>query len=240
MKNIKHILVLSCVAMAGLSSQASDRISAQLSSLTNKQTLSEKSSLSSRLNENAYPENKTEFIIHPLSFIVSGFEVGVEIPAGEKRAFRGSAGYFLSNTANAYNDMGNSWNSTTRREFETMEGFRADVQYRFYSRPLQSVDNFYFAVFGVFKTATLTGTEINSIGPINTIEPKTWNSSAISAGILMGYKIWVHEMFSFDFNLGGGITPTEINDADVVHINQVNPYRKSINVRAGATFGIRI
>lgn len=241
MKNIKQIVAMSCVVMTCLHATASDRISAQLGALTQRSSLSEKSTLPARLSDAVEKEKKTEFVIHPLSFIVSGFELGVELPVAEKKAFRGSLGYFLSNTANAYNDMGNSWNSDVSRTFETMEGFRADAQYRFYSRPYQAKDNFYFAVFGVFKTATLTGIERVQLpmgGTSN--EPKTWNSSALSLGILMGYKIWVHEMFSFDFNLGGGITPTEIKDADIVHINQVNPYRKSINVRAGATFGIRI
>ena len=188
------------------------------------------------LEESSKPLNH-ELIVFPLSFAVSGFELGGEFVTKERRTIRFSAGYFISNSANAYNSFGN-----TENFFETMEGFRTEAQYRFYSRDFEAKDNFYLGLFGVFKSVTLQG-EKQVFNPINgstTNTPITLESSALSLGLLLGYRVRLHDVFSMDFHFGGGITPTSIGDAEEAHINQVNPYKKSINVRAGMTFGIRI
>lgn len=169
-----------------------------------------------------------------MSFFVSGIEAGIEQPIDAKKSFRASLGYFISYNANAYNNF-----SDENIEFSEMDGFRAEFQFRGYSRNMMARDNFFVGLFGVFKSVSLDGVRVVEIpGGGNLNEQIVINAQAISIGMLLGYKIRMYDFLSVDFHFGGGITPTDMGDAVEAHIPHVNPYRKSINLKAGLTVGV--
>jgi hypothetical protein len=183
---------------------------------------------------NTDPVPKLELIVFPLSFFVSGIEAGIEQPIDAKRSFRASLGYFISFDANAYNNF-----SDQNIDFSEMDGFRAEFQFRGYSRNMLARDNFFVGLFGVFKTVSLDGVRLDEIpggGFLN--EQIVINSQALSLGMLLGYKIRMYDFLSLDFHFGGGITPSNLGDAVEAHIPHLNPYRKSINLKAGLTVGV--
>ncbi len=191
------------------------------------------SSQNSSVN-NTDPVPKLELIVFPLSFFVSGIEAGIEQPIDAKRSFRASLGYFISFDANAYNNF-----SDQNIDFSEMDGFRAEFQFRGYSRNMLARDNFFVGLFGVFKTVSLDGVRLDEIpggGFLN--EQIVINAQAISLGMLLGYKIRMYDFLSLDFHFGGGITPSNLGDAVEAHIPHLNPYRKSINLKAGLTVGV--
>jgi hypothetical protein len=230
---MKKIIILSTTFFAVICVQAFE--TARFETLGKKQSF-----FKPKLEE---PKNY-EYIIYPLSFIVSGIEVGGEIVAGQpNRTVRVSAGYFFSNKANSYNTFGNSFTFNEEVTYSEMEGFRGEIQYRFYARDFHAPDNYFLTIFGVFKQVSMIGDISNNSGgwgnPIDR-EIRNLNSSAITLGFALGYRIRIQDFLSADFHFGGGFTPTSIGDVDYTHIDQVNPYRKSINLKAGITFGLRI
>lgn len=192
------------------------------------------STQNSRINNPDDPLPELELIVFPLSFFVSGIEAGIEQPISTKKSFRASLGYFISFDANAYNNF-----SDADIEFSEMDGFRAEFQYRGYSRNMLARDNFFVGLFGVFKSVSLDGVMVEELpggGFVN--EQIVINAQAISLGMLLGYKIRMYDFLSLDFHFGGGITPTNMGDVVEAHIPHVNPYRKSINLKAGLTVGV--
>ena len=186
------------------------------------------------------PEKQTELVVFPLSFVISGFELGIESNSFMRKnnqTFRFSAGYFYSHKASLYNDRNWSYES----EFSEMESFRGEIQYRIYTRNFASPDNIFFGASAVYKTIAMDKVDYDRDSWPNTmISNTTINSSSLSLGILMGYRTRIYDIISMDFFFGGGFTPTNIGDYEEAHIDHLNPFRKSINLRAGITVGIRI
>lgn len=60
----------------------------------------------------------------------------------------------------------------------------------------------------------------------------------MSAGIILGMRQYVMDNIFFDAYIGGGVNiPVSSEKIDDVHLDVVNPYKRSINPRAGITFG---
>jgi hypothetical protein len=167
---------------------------------------------------------KKEFQAHPLSFFFSGFEIGGEFVTSPKKTVKGSVGYFTSYNAVGYD----------RNRYSNLDGFRAEFQRKFYSNQFSARNNYYFGLFGVFKTIAMDHRDRM------TNDSRRITSSAVSLGIVLGYRVRLMDFLSMDMHLGGGLTPTSIGDYELIHIDQVNPYEKSINLKLGVTFGIRI
>ncbi len=203
-----------------------------------------------------YPDNpmqvledkphRFEIVFFPLSFFVSGLEAGLEIPTASRQSVRISAGYFYSYSADSYNTFGSTYDGIYRYEYNEMEGFRTELQYRWYwhdaIRYMNSYENIYLALFGVYKTVRLEGERSveDWTLPIQPIIEETYRASAASLGVLFGIKAVFWNKVAVDANFGGGITPTNIGDVERAHIPMVNPYRRSIHFKAGLALGILI
>lgn len=194
-----------------------------------------KNVFSKSVTSNELKPVKQELVFYPLSFVMSGFELGTEILTKPNNTFRISAGYFMSNSANSYNTFSESF------YYNSMEGFRSELQYRFYSRDFSAPDNFFLGIYGVYKHITLKGEQetYNNMTGVYTTTPINHISDAVSMGTVLGYRTRFYDIFSMDFFFGGGITPTNIGNASEAHTFML-PFRKSINLRAGLTLGIKI
>jgi len=190
--------------------------------------------ISSLLEE---PNPRFEIVFFPLSFFVSGLEAGIEFPVRDRQALRLSAGYFYSFTAGAYNNFGETSRNGYFYSYNEMEGFRTEAQYRFYWYSDNRTENYYITPFAVFKTVTLEANRSGGQLPPQQIE---LNSSAASFGVLFGLKAIMLKKMSVDINIGGGMTPTRIGDYELAHIEQINPYRRSIHFKGGFTIGLLI
>lgn len=210
------------------------------SNLISNSNLSNTDLLPPKTTRTGLPEKQTELVVFPLSFVISGFELGIESNSFMRKnnqTFRFSAGYFYSHKASLYND----WNWLYESEFSEMESFRGEIQYRIYTRNFASPDNIFFGASAVYKTIAMDKVDYDRDSWPNTmISNTTINSSSLSLGILMGYRTRIYDIISMDFFFGGGFTPTNIGDYEEAHIDHLNPFRKSINLRAGITVGIRI
>lgn len=161
-----------------------------------------------------------EFMLNPLPFFVGGFEIGYGI-VQEKSNTRVFAGYYFSEEPGSYSSS-----------YTNMEGFRAEIQHLFI-KPIDGGMRYYAGGFGTFKTIKM---DKNESLPSRT---STVNGTAISFGVLIGFRSFVADNFFFDLYLGGGPTiPLNSTFEDEVHIPVVNPYKRSINPKAGLTFGI--
>ncbi|MCK9480197.1 MAG: DUF3575 domain-containing protein [Bacteroidia bacterium] len=180
---------------------------------------------------------KQELVFYPLSFFISGMEMGTEFETRTNNSLKISAGYFMSYSGNSYNYFGNSNNV----DFSSMEAFRTEAQYRFYSRSFSAPDNFFVGIYGVYKNITLKGdkTEYDGLSGITKYTPVKYASDAFSIGTVLGYRTRFYDIFSMDFYFGGGITPTNIGDAAESH-SFFLPFKKSNNLKLGMTLGIKI
>jgi hypothetical protein len=184
-----------------------------------------------------------EIVFFPLSFFVSGLEAGIEFPVRERQHLRLSAGYFYSYSAGAYNNFGTISDNDFNYTYNEMEGFRTEAQYRFYWYNEGAYENFYVSPFAVFKSVNLNvdrqPSSWGSTGPLPAQNIEL-NSSAASFGVVFGVRAIMFNKVSLDVNLGGGITPINIGDYELAHIEQINPYRRSIHFKGGLTLGILI
>lgn len=163
-----------------------------------------------------------EVLLNPFSFFVGGFEMGYGVinPANN-RITRLFAGYYFTEAADSYGD-----------NFRNMEGGRFELQHLF-TKPVDGAMRFYAGGFAVYKTINME----KRIG--NTQNYSTVNGSALSFGLIVGARNYVADNFFLDLFIGGGPTiGLNRSNEDDVHLDIVNPYKRSINPRAGFTFGI--
>lgn len=167
-------------------------------------------------------EYRNEFILNPLSFFVSGFELGYGAIFPDGFNFRVIGGYYISESAAAYND-----------KFKNMEGFRVECQY-LGLKPVKSSSRYYLGGYANYKQISLE--KESSLSP-NRFDKL--HASAVGFGVLMGIRQYNSGGFFFDFYIGGGPTISVDNtNAEEAHIPIVNPYKRSINPRAGLSIGI--
>ncbi|MDL5049500.1 hypothetical protein QQ054_26130 [Oscillatoria amoena NRMC-F 0135] len=179
---------------------------------------------------------KREFLLSPLSFFVGGFEVGYGMINSKGRNLRFIGGYYFSENPGAYNED-EPLTSTPTYTRKNMEGARLEVQYLL-MKPSTNGMRFYGGPYGVVKTISMdVSRTINGSSTVTTLNYKA-RATAVSAGIILGMRQYVMDNIFFDAYIGGGVNiPVSSEKIDDVHLDVVNPYKRSINPRAGITFG---
>lgn len=178
--------------------------------------------LKQQTNDSVLNSKTNEFVLNPLPFFVSGFEIGYGIYITETFNFKLVGGYYYSEEAYSYGSG-----------FSNMEGFRAEAQYLMV-KPVKRASRYYIGGYLVYKQISL----LKENPANNTIKDKL-NASAGGIGLILGVRNYLSEGFFLDFNLGGGPTISiDETNAEEAHIPLVNPYKRSINPRAGMSIGI--
>lgn len=167
-------------------------------------------------------EYRNEFILNPLPFFVSGFELGYGAIFPDGFNFRVIGGYYISESASSYSD-----------QFKNMEGFRVECQY-LGLKPVKSSSRYYLGGYANYKQISL-----EKESPLNSSRFDKLHASAVGFGVLLGVRQYNSGGFFFDLYLGGGPTISiDATNAEEAHIPLVNPYKRSINPRAGMSIGI--
>lgn len=180
---------------------------------------------------------KQEFLLNPFSFFVGGFEVGYGSINAKQHNRRLFAGYYYSENPGFYNDE--SPINNIEYTYKNMEGFRLEGQYLF-MKPTDGGLRFYGGAYAIFKTIKMDITKVDRSSSTN-IQTVNYNASATSGsvGIMAGARNYIMDNLFVDLYVGGGITmPFSSNSIDDVHLETLNPYKRSINPRAGITFGL--
>lgn len=163
-----------------------------------------------------------EVLLNPFSFLVGGFEMGYGVTNdAKKRITRFFAGYYISENAESYGD-----------DFKNMEGARFEVQHLF-TKPIDRSVRYYVGAFAVYKTIKIE----HKVGPANS-RYETLRGGAFSFGLMVGMRNYVTDNFFIDYFIGGGPTIPIGGDGEHINLDVVNPYKRSINPRAGLTLGL--
>lgn len=175
--------------------------------------------------DSIYNSKTRHFILQPLPFFVGGFELGYgKMLDNSKNMVRFFAGYYYSEEAGSYVE-----------EARRMEGYRLEVQYLL-TRPFNYGEKYYVGGYFTYKAIKMEIGNTNT-SPITTYRPVSGSSSGL--GIMVGFKSVIFDNFYFDMYFGGGPTfALNSSNQDDVHIPIVNPYKRSINPRAGLSFGL--
>ncbi len=174
-----------------------------------------------------------EFLLNAASFAVGGFEIGYGSISNSrnKRLF---LGYYFMENPEFYNAEEFPVTTTHRN----MEGFRAEFQYLF-MKPTDAQKRFYGGGYALFKTINMDITKQATAGNTTTTLDYTANATAAGVGVIGGIRVYMIDNFFADLFIGGGIIiPVSSNNIDDVHLDVRNPYKRSINPRAGISFGI--
>lgn len=164
-------------------------------------------------------KKKSVLFIQPLSLIVGGGELGIEHLYMQNNSIRLMLGYFYREDFFLYGS--------------TYEGFRAELQHRFYlsDDPLKgNFNDLYVSPYLYYKQIEI----------LNQFVPGNRFTSAVSGGLLIGYQKMFKKNFTGDFFIGGGYLSPNRAGASFVHIPVVNPYRRGIFIRAGFAFGLAL
>ncbi len=164
-----------------------------------------------------------EVLLNPFSFFVGGFEMGYGVTNKENtRISRGYAGYYFSEDATPYGD-----------DFKNMEGARFEFQ-RLFTKPIDRTARYYVGGFVVLKTIKID----HKISP--TLKNyETLRGSALSFGLMVGMRNYIIDNFFIDYFIGGGPTlPIGGGNGENINLDVVNPYKRSINPKAGLSLGV--
>lgn len=169
--------------------------------------------------------NRTVLSIQPLSLVVGGGEMAIEHLYADKKSIRLQLGYFLRSDFDLYN--------------ADFEGFRAEMQWRFYLSDDPAKGNFndlYVAPYLQYKQVELT-----NIPTFGTPPFRSTMASAGGVGLLLGYQLMLPKNITIDAFAGGGLVNTLIDrGVNEVHIPFVNPYKSGIIIRFGFAVGLAI
>lgn len=184
---------------------------------------------------------RQEFLLNPFPFFVGGFEVGYGNINAKQRNHRIFAGYYYSDNPGFYNDEeGNNGtvSSTVDVTYKNMEGFRIEGQYLF-MRPTDGDIRLYFGPYAIFKTMSIDVSRVDRSSPtVSQTINYTARGTSGSFGVLLGLRTYLTDNFFVDYYVGGGLTiPFSGSNIDDVHLDVVNPYKKSINPRLGVSVG---
>lgn len=193
-----------------------------------------------RLRDSVRNSYRQEFLLNPFSFFVGGFEVGYGNISAKQHNRRIFAGYYYSENPGFYND-GDGSSSTinnTNVTYKNMEGFRLEGQYLF-MKPTDGDIRLYFGPYAIFKTISMDVSKVDrsSSTVTQTLNYKARGTSG-SIGVMLGLRTYIMDNFFVDYYIGGGITiPFSGYNIDDVHLDVLNPYKRSVNPRLGATIG---
>lgn len=169
---------------------------------------------------------------NPLALIIGGLELGYEIPTSGKESFLVQAGYYLSEEA-GFLDL--------KDDYSNMNGFRLEMQYRFYRKNNNYIRNVFIAPFVNLKTLSADHREtIYQNNPPTTIEKTTtYSASTVGIGYMLGSRKSIYENIYLDLSIGGGVFfPVSGEHHKQLHIGLFNPYQKGVQFKAG--FGLLI
>lgn len=168
---------------------------------------------------------KNEFVLMPLPLFMSGFEVGFERIAGDKKGFRFLGGYYLNEQPVEDN---------TPYDARNLEAFRLEVQYRNYRHPYFAKANQYLAPFLVIKSGKIEDV-LRAYDPFTQREKEIvsqYTASSVIFGVLFGQKSEIMSNVYFDFNFGASVCLPVMDDgARYLHRDVINPYKRYIGPR---------
>jgi hypothetical protein len=186
---------------------------------------------------------RREFMINPLSFFVGGFELGYTKISPDRIGTRLYAGYYFSENAGSYGDNNNTSSSSSSStavsaNYKNMEGARLELQV-FKMQPSKSDFLLYYGGYAVYKFINLDVSKTSNIGGATTTVDYKAKGAALGLGLILGMRNYVHDNIFLDIYAGGGLN-LSLNHMyeDDVNISLVNPYKRSINPRAGISVGV--
>lgn len=169
----------------------------------------------------------------PLSLTVGGMELGYEKAMTKKESILFHVGYYLSEPAGSLDAKG---------DYSNLNGVRIDLQYRFYRKPNNYIQNVYIAPFLNLRTLSADfHSKTYTYNPAYTITETTENQSAsvVSFGYMLGLRKSLLENIYLDWSIGGGLfLPVQGDNHKELHIGFFNPYQKGVQFKAN--FGIVI
>lgn len=173
--------------------------------------------------------------LNPLALTIGGFEMGYERVTTKKESFYINAGYYLSSEAGALD---------LKDEYSNMNGFRLEVQYRFYRKPNNYIRNVYLAPFANFKTVSADFNRYiyNSSPPYgSTTVTENRSATTVSFGYMLGMRRSVFENIYMDLGIGGGIfLPVSGDNHKDLNIGLFSPYQKGVQFKASFGFSIAL
>lgn len=173
--------------------------------------------------------------LNPLALTIGGFEMGYERVTTKKESFYINAGYYLSSEAGALD---------LKDEYSNMNGFRLEVQYRFYRKPNNYIRNVYLAPFANFKTVSADYNRYiyNSSPPYgSTTVTENRSATTVSFGYMLGMRRSVFENIYMDLGIGGGIfLPVSGDNHKDLNIGLFSPYQKGVQFKASFGFSIAL
>lgn len=173
--------------------------------------------------------------LNPLALTIGGFELGFEKPTTKKESFYVNAGYYLSSEAGALD---------LKDEFSNMNGFRMEVQYRFYRKPNNYIRNVYLAPFANFKTVSADHDRYlyNNSPPYGSTKiSEKYSATTVSVGYMLGMRKSIFENIYMDLGIGGGVfIPVSGDHHKDLNIPLFSPYQKGVQFKASFGFCIAL
>ena len=157
--------------------------------------------------------------LYPFAFIKSRFAVSYERALTNRWSVQAGLGVVSNDKSDFYSG---------RNVF----GYSADVQFRKYLQPNQErLEGIYFAPHIGIKTLEFD-TEDYYWGPWTGSETITFSSTAVNAGLVMGYQLQILEVVVADVYAGGGYRHTNPNsdfshDTNIFNRSELREYSSS-------------
>lgn len=182
---------------------------------------------------------RQEFLLNPFAFFVGGFEVGYGSINKKQHLRRVFGGYYFAEDPGFYNDQDNTPTiNNPEVTYKNMEGFRLEGQYLFL-KPTDGGLRFYGGPFAVFKTINMDISRRVTTAQTTIISNYNARASSGILGVIAGARSYVMDNVFVDLYIGGGITvPFSSSNIDDVHLEVLNPYKRSINPRGNITIGL--
>ncbi|MCC6817876.1 MAG: hypothetical protein IT245_03165 [Bacteroidia bacterium] len=169
---------------------------------------------------------------NPLALTIGGLELGYETSVTHKESFIVNVGYYLSQEA-GFLDL--------KDDYSNMNGFRIEMQYRFYRKNNNYIRNVFLAPFFNLKTQSADHNEIvyTPSSPSSITKTTTYSASTIGVGYMLGSRKSIFENIYLDAAIGGGVfIPVSGDHHKELNIGLFNPFQKGVQFKA--SFGILI
>lgn len=173
------------------------------------------------------------FLINPLNFFVGGFEIGYEKIKNTK-SYKLFGGYYFLDNPSFYEDP----DPVISDKYANLEGFRLEFQY-LHIKPVKNDFRYYGGAYAVAKGMSMDVSRTAAGSSSTVTTDYTARAFSGSLGVIAGVRTYIYENIFMDAFIGGGITfPFSGSFIDDIHIDVVNPFKRSINPRAGFSVGI--
>lgn len=169
---------------------------------------------------------------NPLALIGSGLEMAYETAVNGKESFLVNGTYFLSQRASILDLKDN---------YSNLNGFRVEIQYRFYKKDNYYINNLFIAPFLNIKseTADFHETIVNN-GSSTTIKKITSQyATTLSGGVMLGSRKSIHDNIYLDAAFGASVNaPVDGEHHEELSVGALSPFQKSVTLKA--SFGLLI